>query len=96
MLLAAQIAGMLGWRGAVGIVVGGTLLAIPAYQAGKWTEGAASEERIKRVVAERDVSRREEEDGRIKRALAARRDADGVGGDRIGDGGLPDDGYRRD
>ncbi|MCF3934448.1 hypothetical protein L1787_13645 [Acuticoccus sp. M5D2P5] len=84
---------LLGWRGLAGAGLGAVLVTVPAYQAGKWTEGAKTEAEIGRVLAERHVERMEAENARIATALAARRRAAGSVG--VGDG-MPDDGFRRD
>jgi hypothetical protein len=85
-----------GWRGLAGAVVGAAMTVVPAYQAGKWFERAAAQERIARILAERAVERLELRNERIGRALEARRGVARAGGDADGAGGLQDDGYRRD
>ncbi|WP_108661167.1 hypothetical protein [Acuticoccus kandeliae] len=95
MTLMVRIVALLGWRAAVGMGLGALLATVPAYQLGKWTEGAAAQERVARILVERDVKRMEAENARIEKALAARRDAISHGGGAAG-GRLPDDGYRRD
>ncbi|WP_420392576.1 hypothetical protein [Acuticoccus sp.] len=96
MIVLGRIAGALGWHGMVGLAVGAVLVAAPAYHAGKWTEHAAWEERLERVLAERHAQLMEKENERIDRALRARRAADREPDGVLGDGGVPDDGFRRD
>lgn len=94
MIALAQLVTFVGWRGGVGLLAGALLAAVPAYQAGIWTESAACRERTFRAIAEHDLQRMEQENDRIAAAQAARARA---GADRAdGDGGLPDDGFRRD
>ncbi|MBJ3774809.1 hypothetical protein [Acuticoccus mangrovi] len=86
---------LLGWRGTVAAIGGALVATLPAYEVGRWREGAATEARIAKALAEHELKRMEAENGRIDRALAARHDAV-AGGGGTGDGRLPDDGYRRD
>lgn len=86
------IVNLVGWRGAAGIAVGAALAMVPAYQLGVFREAAAAEERTARVLAERDIRQMEIENARVDAAAAARLNAV-RGGD---DGGMPDDGFRRD
>lgn len=85
----------LGWRGAVGLALGGIAASLAAFPAGRWVERAVCVERIGRAAADEQVQAMELQNARIDAALQARRsaDRDGLGAAR---GGLPDDGYRRD
>lgn len=85
-----------GGRGALGVAVGAALMAAPAYQAGRWVEAAAAEERLARILAERERARLEAENERIGRAVEARRGAGRASPRGSDDGRMPDDGYRRD
>ncbi|XWN33735.1 MAG: hypothetical protein ROR55_12035 [Devosia sp.] len=100
MTVLLRLVSMIGWQGIVGAVAGGLIVAAPAYQAGKWVEGAAAKERIARRLAEREIQRLEVEDDRVAAANRARRQADRrgrAGNDRAPDAnGVPDDGFRRD
>lgn len=91
-----QIGAALGLRGGIGIAVGAALAIVPAYQAGKWTEAAAADERIGRVLAQYRSQQMEQGNDRISRASAARVEA-GRSDRSLPDGsGLSDDGFRRD
>lgn len=86
---------MIGWRGALFAALGAILAGAAAMPLGRWAERQACAERIGRVVAEHELQTMGQNNARIDAALAARRRADRDGFD-AGDGGLPDDGFRRD
>lgn len=85
----------LGWRGAVGASVAGVIAMAVAFPAGRWVERQVCAERIAGAVTARDIKQMEMNDARLDTALRARRLADGDD-DIAADGGLPDDGFRRD
>lgn len=90
-----RIVALVGWRGAVGLLAGGAIAASAALPLGRWVERQVCSERIARGHAEERLQEMENENARINAALDARRraDRDSLG---AGDGGLPDDGFRRD
>lgn len=88
-----RLLALFGWRGALAAAIGAVLASAPAYQAGKWVEGAAAQDRIARALAERDIERLEAENEQVDKARHAR---DRALGARPDGGGLPDDGFRRD
>lgn len=90
-----QIAAAIGWRGLVAGAVGATFSAVAAYPAGRAVERAVCKERIVRRLAEVELQNQEKRDARILEALDARR-AVRYGDDAAADGGMPDDGFRRD
>ena len=96
MILLARAAALLGWRGALGTALGALLAAAPAYHAGVWTERAAGRERIGRAIAEHELQRMENENGKIAAAAAARARIGRADDDGRDGGGLPDDPFRRD
>ena len=96
MTVLLRLLALIGWRGAVGAAVGAAVAGLPAYQAGKWTEGAATEARIEAALATRDLKRREADDERIDAAIAARLASDRASRPGADGGGVSDDGYKRD
>lgn len=95
MTLLANAFALLGLRGLVGALLGAGLAALLAYPLGRHVEHVAADERVERRVAELNLRMMRNFDARIEAALRARRSVGHVG-DRSGDGGMPDDGYRRD
>lgn len=96
MTVLARLAGILGWRGLTGMLVGALVASVPAYQAGKWAEGVSSRARNDVDRLEAQLQQVEAHNARLDRALAARREAARGGGDGAVGGGVSDDGYRRD
>lgn len=94
--LATRILALFGWRGALGAALGAVIAAMPAYHAGKWTEGAASESRVEAALAARDLKVMEAENDRIDAARRARLRSDRRSRDASASGGMPNDGFRRD
>lgn len=86
---------MIGWRGVMFAALGAVFAGAAAMPLGRWAERQACAERIGRAIAERELQTVGQNNARIDAALAARRRADRDGFD-IDDGGLPDDGFRRD
>ncbi len=90
-----SLIGFVGWRGAICAALGAVLAGGAALPLARWVERQACAERIGRVLAQHDLQKMELDNARIDAALDARRraDHDSFGAD---DGGLPDDGFRRD
>ena len=90
-----SLLGLVGWRGAVCAAVGAVLAGGAVLPLARWAERQACAERIGRAIAQSEIDKMERDNALIDDALAARRraDRDGFGS---GDGGLPDDGFRRD
>ena len=95
MIVLLNLVTAIGWRGAVGLAVGGMAASLAAFPTGRWVERAVCVERIGRATADEQLREMELQNARIDAALQARRSADRDGLDAAG-GGLPDDGFRRD
>lgn len=95
MTLVLNLLALVGWRGALGAAVGAVIAGGAALPLGRWAERQACGARIGRELAIRDLQQMERDNAHINAALEARRRAerDGLDAD---DGGLPDDGFRRD
>ncbi len=94
MILLARLVAQVGWRGVLGLIAGAAMATVPAYHIGTWIERLVGEERTQRALAERDIQRMEQENAKVVAAAAARARAAASGADR--DGGVSDDGFRRD
>ncbi|WMS41706.1 hypothetical protein RDV64_16730 [Acuticoccus sp. MNP-M23] len=95
MTILLQLVAAVGWRGLIAGVVGAALSAVAAYPAGRLVERAVCKERIVRRLAEVELQNQETRNARIQEALDARRTVR-HGNASAADGGLPDDGFRRD
>lgn len=94
MIVLAQIAAFVGWRGGVSFLAGAVLATVPAFQAGVFTQTQVCQERVARSIATHDLRRMELENDRIADAKAARLRAGAQHSDSAG--GMRDDAFRRD
>ncbi|GAB5376189.1 MAG: hypothetical protein AcusKO_26510 [Acuticoccus sp.] len=90
-----RILGLVGWQGALGAAVGAAIAGAAAVPAGRWIERQVCAERVGRLIAERDILKMEMDNARLDEALRARVRAERDPVVAV-DGGMPDDGYRRD
>jgi hypothetical protein len=96
MSLITRLLAAAGWRTVAIAAAGAAVVAVPAWQAGRWMEERAAEARCDRDLARWRAEWLEAENDRIGKAAEARNRAGLAPRDGGGTGGLPDDGFRRD